>query len=146
MSLFSSQRKSGELTLLEQGKEVARHLKDSISATREHIASLVELFKYELQEYAACQFRRALAAVVGLFCLLLAYLAGWGCLIIWLSGYVGWLWAIAIMALAHAAVGIFCCVFAVHAKPGPVAQCTRAEIKKDIECLNLFSGKEKSNS
>ncbi len=107
-----------------------------------HASALALLFRIELREYRRRKVRYCVLLAAGFFLLLLAYLAMWAALLLWL----GPSWGYALCALAfcalHAVSGLVVLAAAFRAKPGSPAPQTLNELKEDCECLRMTLGEK----
>ncbi|MBQ1960419.1 MAG: phage holin family protein [Akkermansia sp.] len=138
MSLFSRSSESKLTTLQKQGGSVLSDARESLLQASEHIEAVLELFRLELREYGEKQVRRVVALVVGVFLLLCAYAVFCAFACVLLSTWLGWTWAVAVVCLVNALLGVVAIVVGLKNKPGAIAPATMQELKDDVQCLKLM--------
>lgn len=147
MSLFSSRKPKVITTLQEQGGDLVDDVRKAARYTASHARSLLALLKVELAEYVAQQSRRAVLFAAAGVMLLFAYalLCVWLCVVLnmWLAS---WAVSVAIVLLLNAVPGLILAMMALRAKPAPLAEATRQELKNDLECLRILLSNEKTKS
>ncbi len=147
MSLFSIRKPKVITTLQEQGGGLVDDVRKAARYTASHARSLLALLKIELAEYVAQQSRRAVMFVLGGVLLIFSYalLCVLLCMALntWLES---WLLSVAIVWLLNAVPGLMLAVVALRAKPAPLAEATREELKNDLECLKILLNNEKTKS
>jgi uncharacterized membrane protein YqjE len=134
-------------TLQEQGGDLVDDVRKAARYTASHARSLLALLKVELAEYVAQQSRRAVLFAAAGVMLLFAYalLCVWLCVVLntWLAS---WAVSVAIVLLLNAVPGLILAMMALRAKPAPLAEATRQELKNDLECLRILLSNEKTKS
>ena len=134
-------------TLQEQGGDLVDDVRKAARYTASHARSLLALLKVELAEYVAQQSRRAVLFAAAGVVLLFAYalLCVWLCVVLnmWLAS---WAVSVAIVLLLNAVPGLILAMMALRAKPAPLAEATRQELKNDLECLRILLSNEKTKS
>lgn len=147
MSLFSFRKPKVITTLQEQGGDLVDDVRKAARYTASHARSLLALLKVELAEYVAQQSRRAVLFAAAGVMLLFAYalLCVWLCVVLnmWLAS---WAVSVAIVLLLNAVPGLILAMMALRAKPAPLAEATRQELKNDLECLRILLSNEKTKS
>ena len=147
MSLFSFRKPKVITTLQEQGGGLVDDVRKVANYTASHARSLLALLKIELAEYVSQQTRRAVMFAVAGVLLFFSYalLCVLLCLVlnIWLGS---WLISVAAVLLLNAVPGLLLVVAALRAKPAPLAEATREELKNDLECLKILLSNEKTKS
>ncbi|MBR5876185.1 MAG: phage holin family protein [Akkermansia sp.] len=147
MSLFSFRKPKVITTLQEQGGDLVDDVRKAARYTASHARSLLALLKVELAEYVAQQSRRAVLFAAAGVMLLFAYalLCVWLCVVLntWLAS---WAVSVAIVLLLNAVPGLILAMMALRAKPAPLAEATRRELKNDLECLRILLSNEKTKS
>lgn len=147
MSLFSFRKPKVITTLQEQGGDLVDDVRKAARYTASHARSLLALLKVELAEYVAQQSRRAVLFAAAGVMLLFAYalLCVWLCVVLntWLAS---WAASVAIVLLLNAVPGLILAMMALRAKPAPLAEATRRELKNDLECLRILLSNEKTKS
>ncbi len=134
-------------TLQEQGGDLVDDVRKAARYTASHARSLLALLKVELAEYVAQQSRRAVLFAAAGVMLLFAYalLCVWLCVVLnmWLAS---WAVSVAVVLLLNAVPGLILAMMALRAKPAPLAEATRQELKNDLECLRILLSNEKTKS
>lgn len=147
MSLFSFRKPKVLTTLQEQGGGLVGDVRQAASQAVSHVGSLWALFRIELAEYASQQTRRVALFVAAGVLLVVSYalLCAFVCvaLNLWLES---WLWAVGIVLLVNALAGVIILLSALRAKPAPLAEVTRQELKNDLECLKILLSEENTKS
>lgn len=147
MSLFSFRKPKVIATLQEQGGDLVDDVRKAARYTASHARSLLALLKVELAEYVAQQSRRAVLFAAAGVMLLFAYalLCVWLCVVLnmWLAS---WAVSVAIVLLLNAVPGLILAMMALRAKPAPLAEATRRELKNDLECLRILLSNERTKS
>ena len=147
MSLFSFRKPKVITTLQEQGGGLVGDVRQAASQAVSHVSSLLTLFKIELAEYVSQQSRRVALFVAAAVLLLTSYalLSAFACVALnmWLES---WLWAVGIVLLVNALAGVIILLAALRAKPAPLAEVTRQELKNDLECLKILLSEENTKS
>lgn len=147
MSFFSFRKPKAITTLQEQGGNLVCDVKTAASSVLSHIGSLLALLKVELAEYGVQQAKRLVLIIVACVLLLFAYAFACVCVCFALYAWLGsWLYSTGIVLLLNAVPGFSLLCVALRAKPAPLAECTRQELKNDLECLRILLKGEKTKS
>lgn len=145
MSLFSRSSENKLTTLQQQSGTVMSDVREMLLQCSEHLEAVADLLRLELREYGKKQARRMAALVAGLFLLLCSYAVFCAFACVLLSAWLGMLWAVAVVCLINALLGVCAIVLGLRCKPGSPAPATLQELKDDVQCIRLML-KEKTKS
>lgn len=107
-----------------------------------HVASLVSLFRLELDEYRRLRMRCYALLAMGVLLFFFSYAALWVTLVLWAGPRWGYALCSLVVFAVHALAGGGLMLVAYRVKPGAVAPQTVNELKEDYACLKMTLGKK----
>ncbi len=119
------------VAVMQQAKGVAQR-------AVEHTSALGALLSAEVKEYAVHQVLRLVMAVVACVLLLGTYFFGCALLVVILSLWTGWIWALGIVALINLVLAVLLLIGVKRMAGKQLAPATIQEIKNDWQCLKLL--------